>query len=146
MERKAFLRLCGIGACGTLTGMLVLPGCSSITHVQAVPDQGKLRVPLTAFISERKGERTTSRSIIVEAPDMKTPIVVFRNGEREHIALLMRCTHRGTKLHVAGDHLNCPAHGSAFSGTGAVIEGPADEPLKRFPVTYDGTDMLIDLA
>ncbi len=146
MERRSFLRLCGLGTCGALVGAVALPGCGGVAHVQALPEPGRLRVPLNAFMLERQGERTFRRSIIVEAPGVQAPIAVFRNGTQQHIALLMRCTHRGAELSLAGEQLTCPAHGSAFADTGAVLEGPADEPIQPFPVTYDGTDLLIHLA
>jgi Rieske Fe-S protein len=146
MERRSFLRLCGLGTCATLTGAILLPGCAGIPHVQATPIDGVVRIPRNAFIEERKGEQVMSRSLIVEAPGLQAPIVVFRNGDQDHVALLMRCTHRGTELNVTGDQLSCPAHGSAFSGTGTVLEGPATDPLKRYPVTYADEYLLITLA
>jgi Rieske Fe-S protein len=42
------------------------------------------------------------------------------------------CTHRGCTVDVQGTRLVCPCHGSTFDRTGAVLEGPADSPLRRF--------------
>ena len=79
----------------------------------------------------------------MEAAGLKAPVVVFRTNDREHTALQMLCTHKSAELNVAGDQLTCPAHGSSFSNKGAVLEGPASDPLKRYPVTYVGDDLLI---
>ncbi|MBP9080707.1 MAG: Rieske (2Fe-2S) protein [Flavobacteriales bacterium] len=145
MERRSFLRLCGLASGAALVGGM-LPGCMGVAHVQAAPVNGVAAVPLHAFTMERKGEQVVRRSIVVDVQGLPAPIVVFRNGEHNHIALLMRCTHRGAELQLAGDRLDCPAHGSVFSDQGEVMEGPADAPLRRFPVTASGTDLLIRLA
>ena len=49
------------------------------------------------------------------------------------------CTHRGCNLSTEGEidgtEIQCGCHGSVFSmETGAVIEGPAEEPVRTFPV------------
>jgi nitrite reductase (NADH) small subunit/3-phenylpropionate/trans-cinnamate dioxygenase ferredoxin subunit len=52
------------------------------------------------------------------------------------------CTHTGGPLSegdLAGKIITCPLHGSRFDvTTGAVVEGPADEPLKCYRVSVDG--------
>ena len=49
------------------------------------------------------------------------------------------CTHRGCNLSMGGEiegtTITCECHGSMFSiETGAVLEGPAEEPIARYPV------------
>jgi|JI9StandDraft_2_1071091.scaffolds.fasta_scaffold487303_2 nitrite reductase/ring-hydroxylating ferredoxin subunit len=141
MERRSFLRLSGMGTCAAATGMLSLAGCASIPHVLATAGEGGWRVRKDAFAIE--GKDSFRRSIIVEVQGLEAPVIVYRNGDQDHIALLMRCTHKNAELNVSGDQLTCPAHGSAFSNSGAVLEGPASQPLKRFPVTYAGGDLVI---
>lgn len=141
MERRSFIRLCGMGTAAAVTGALMLPGCAGISHIQATAVNGTLRVNRSVFAIE--GKETFRRSVIVEAAGLKAPIVVFRTSDQEHTALQLLCTHKSTELNVAGDQLTCPAHGSAFSNTGVVLEGPAEVPLIRYPVTYAGVDLLI---
>ena len=53
-----------------------------------------------------------------------------------------RCTHRNGPLHegtLEGCVIECPWHGSRFDViTGAVVKGPAREPIKTYQVVIDG--------
>ena len=53
-----------------------------------------------------------------------------------------KCTHRGGPLNegkLDGSTVTCPWHGSQFNVcTGAVLRGPATEPVKRYRVVVDG--------
>jgi nitrite reductase/ring-hydroxylating ferredoxin subunit len=53
-----------------------------------------------------------------------------------------RCTHRQGPLSegtVDGSTVTCPLHGAQFNvWTGAVLRGPAKDPLKTYRVTVDG--------
>jgi nitrite reductase/ring-hydroxylating ferredoxin subunit len=58
------------------------------------------------------------------------------------------CTHRGCSLGVgqlAGTTVTCPCHGSQFDVTsGAVIRGPAQQPVRSRLVEVDGEDLLVE--
>lgn len=53
-----------------------------------------------------------------------------------------KCTHRGGPLNegkLDGSTVTCPWHGSQFNVcTGAVLRGPAAEPVKTYQVTIEG--------
>ncbi len=56
----------------------------------------------------------------------------IKNGS--YIALSKVCTHEGTTVqYVAGsDSIYCPNHGAKFTTTGAVTQGPANNPLTQY--------------
>ena len=53
-----------------------------------------------------------------------------------------KCTHRGGPLNegkLDGSTVTCPWHGAQFNVcTGAVLRGPATEPVKTFRVSVEG--------
>ena len=51
------------------------------------------------------------------------------------------CTHQGCTLdEVAEGVISCPCHGSRFDiADGAVVRGPADQPLSSVGIAVDGT-------
>jgi nitrite reductase/ring-hydroxylating ferredoxin subunit len=68
-------------------------------------------------------------------------VAVF-NVEGRVCATQAKCTHRGGPLNegpLNGPTVTCPWHGSQFNVcTGAVVRGPATEPLHTYPVTVQG--------
>jgi len=57
------------------------------------------------------------------------------------------CTHRGCNLstgEIEGSTITCECHGSVFDmGTGAAVEGPAEEPVATFEVREEGGDLQV---
>jgi glycine/D-amino acid oxidase-like deaminating enzyme/nitrite reductase/ring-hydroxylating ferredoxin subunit len=58
---------------------------------------------------------------------------VYRDDTGALYAVSLRCTHLGclVRYNAAERSWDCPCHGSRFDVTGAVLEGPATEPLPR---------------
>ena len=59
------------------------------------------------------------------------------------------CTHRGCNLSLGGEidgtTIQCECHGSIFEmTTGAVVQGPATEPIAVYPVADEGGDLKIE--
>lgn len=66
-------------------------------------------------------------------------VVVTQATEGDFKALTAVCTHRGCTVAAMTDgELTCPCHNSKFDYTGAVLNGPATQPLAAQPITVDG--------
>jgi cytochrome b6-f complex iron-sulfur subunit len=66
-------------------------------------------------------------------------LIVARRKSGDYIALSKACTHQGTTVQYRNDtdDIWCSNHGSVFSTSGAVVNGPAASPLKMYTTTLD---------
>lgn len=133
--RRGFIKGAAAGT-GVATASLCA-GCSVFLK-RAVPD---LQFPMGESVvrislSEHPGLAAAHGVAHLVSQDEATRIVVIRGQSGGLIALSMECTHWGSDVRYrpGEDRLVCPSHGSAFDLQGAVIDGPADEPLRRYPV------------
>ena len=76
-----------------------------------------------------------------------TKVALTRIDGRLH-AFGDTCTHAGCSLadgDLEGTVVTCPCHGSRFDvTTGAVLRGPALEPVRSHAVTTVGDDVLVE--
>lgn len=146
MERKDFLKICG-GACLGLVGLsAVLQSCGTAYYAQGTLANNKLQVSKADFIKTNKEKTRVRKYVLVKPANSDFPIVVYRKDDATFTALLLRCTHQSNELNVNGDILTCSAHGSEFSNTGEVIQGPAEQKLVSYPVTTDEKNIYILLS
>jgi nitrite reductase/ring-hydroxylating ferredoxin subunit len=100
---------------------------------------------------------TWYRATEVSALEDKAVVGVDVNGHEiaiykidgEYFATANICTHQFAFMSegfVEGSCIECPLHQALFDiKTGAVIEGPADQPLKTYSLKVDGTALLVEL-
>jgi len=74
--------------------------------------------------------------------------VIVMNLSSGFQALSLVCTHEGctTAYSGANSKFVCPCHGSEFSDAGAVLKGPAADPLARFVVTVNGNLLTVSAS
>jgi Rieske Fe-S protein len=83
----------------------------------------------------------TNSAVSVKDPTGRI-LLITQNGGRL-TALDSTCTHQGCTVGVVGDHLACPCHGSQFSLTGAVEQGPATVPLHTVAVAVSSGEVVL---
>jgi Rieske Fe-S protein len=146
MDRKTFLRNCGVACLGAGYMMSFLESCGSTRRIQAPIQGSDLVVAESEFKVTKKNGVQYLRAIILNNDQLQYPICLFRSHETaQYTALLMQCTHQGTQLQLFGDKFQCPAHGSEFDNQGHVQQGPAETDLRSFPVTVENQLIKISL-
>jgi cytochrome b6-f complex iron-sulfur subunit len=72
-------------------------------------------------------------------------IIVANAGGSNWVALSSSCTHSACTVSYNAQNQNfpCPCHGSVFSASGGVVNGPATVPLKQYTVTKQGNILTI---
>ena len=65
--------------------------------------------------------------------------LVTRTGAASASVLTATCTHEGcTVANFSGSQFVCPCHGSTYSTSGSVVQGPANRPLQSFAAQVSG--------
>jgi len=72
-------------------------------------------------------------------------IIIANTGGDQFVALASICTHQGCEVMFdnSDNSFPCPCHGSLFSSTGSVLQGPATRPLKKY--TISKTDNILTI-
>ena len=75
----------------------------------------------------------------------KGDIIIIRSSDTVYLALSKLCTHSQCTVtyNSSSKDIPCPCHGSKFSTTGAVVNGPATAPLKTYNVKLNGNTLTI---
>lgn len=141
MDRRTFLHNGCLACLAGLTAPLWLSACRTTQAIAGTLEGDDLTIPVGAFTASNGALKPV---VVATHPQLKQPIAVFREGAG-YRAVLMRCTHRGVELHLTGNELECPAHGSRFDAQGTVLEGPASKPLRVLPTTERDGRVLISL-
>lgn len=83
-------------------------------------------------------------SVVVD----EVPALLLRIGD-DFYCIEDVCTHDGQPLTdgpLTGCEITCPRHGARFDvRTGAPTRMPATEPVRTFPVTVRGNDILVTI-
>jgi len=145
MDRKDFIRNCGLACMGGIGLTGLVQGCISGKLLAGKIAGDNLLVPVSDFETKNGKDVYFKKYIVVQNDILQYPVCIYRFNEMEYTALWMRCTHQGTELQVFGDRLQCPAHGSEFNSNGKVRSGPADKDLRTFPVVVSSNELFIDL-
>lgn len=68
-----------------------------------------------------------------------------QNTVSSFIAFQVECTHAANPIvwNQSAQQFNCTLHGSVFSITGAVMNGPANRPLKAFNLSLNGNSLRV---
>lgn len=143
MNRKEFI-IKSCAACIGVTALsTIVSSCAATQFANGKLTKDGILIDVKEFALKEKDKYRLY--IVVRNEELLFPICVYRFSDTDYAALRMQCAHQGAELNVAGDYLQCPAHGSEYSNRGKVTNGPADRDLRTFPVTLNNNQIFIDL-
>ena len=104
---------------------------------------GKITIPLTDYPELAN----VGRSLLGHSTGLGDDIILVRVDASTVSTTSAICTHLQCEVAFVPDaaRLECPCHGSAFSLDGAVIEGPATTPIAKYPTSFDGNTVVIQV-
>jgi len=146
MHRREFLKTSCIACMSGIALSVLLESCGVTDHITAQISGSDLIIPVSAFQIKKNNRAQFKKYLVVQNEKLQFPICIYRFDENNYSALYMRCTHQGAELQVFGDKLQCAAHGSEFNNKGEVMNDPATENLRKFPVTILNDQIKISLA
>lgn len=140
MRRHEFLTALGVSA-GTVIFAPFLTSCSKSSTLDPTPPPGGGALDFTLDLSlpANSALNTNGGSML------KSGVIVARTSGGSYVAVASACTHQGTTIEFnnASSQFHCPNHGSNFTVTGAVVNGPATTALKMYNVTLTGTNLRV---
>lgn len=133
MSGPACSRRGWLGRCGALALLAACegPAPAPVDSQPGLDEEGWWPIPL----QDHPGLEAVGGWARVSVPEALLELVVAQPRAGEYRAVWAVCTHGACEVaYEHPDAVVCPCHGSVFDTQGAVIEGPATEPLRRFPV------------
>jgi cytochrome b6-f complex iron-sulfur subunit len=116
LSRRSFLTLFGRGVLWATAGVTVVALLRYLSFTESTPPQ--------IFVLAKPG---------IYPSGTTTPVAdgraFIKHDERGLYAINSTCTHLGCLVKQARSGFECPCHGSQFTATGAVTNGPATSPL-----------------
>lgn len=145
MERRKFIKTCCCSVVGIPLATSLLSSCGAIYYATSTREKNRLTVAKSEFLRIKKEKQVERNYVLLNIDEMGFPICLYQTDKVNYTAALLKCTHNGCELNVGGGIYTCPCHGSEFSTTGKVLEGPADRDLKTFKTESDHENIYIYL-
>jgi cytochrome b6-f complex iron-sulfur subunit len=141
MNRKEVIQRVLVGGAVLVLAPTVLSSCTKDSSTNPAGNPNPTTIDLDLSLPANAALNNTGGSITVQG------IIVINTGNGNYSALSSTCTHQGcTVAYIAGaGNIQCPCHGSVYSTTGSVINGPAPRALASYPVNLTGTILTINL-
>lgn len=141
MDRKEFLSLLGLTVGGGVA-ISCLGGCTKESVVNPGGGSGGGgNVDFTLDLNAAENAALNNNGGFL----VKNGVIVARTTGGVYIAVAAACTHEGTIIQYQGNNsrFSCPNHGSTFSESGGVLNGPATTALRQYKTELSGTNLRV---
>jgi len=135
MHRKDFISTVSVSVAAVCAGCLA--ACSKGNSVSAAAPPGNINfnIDLASDLLNVGDSKQVSAVLVVR--------LATGNVATSFTAVQVACTHEGTSINYvsAQNQFVCPLHGSVFSTSGAVVQGPAATSLKKYTIAITNTTL-----
>ena len=157
--RREFLGHSAVLVIGTTSCLCGLGGCATFTKIGNTPP-----IPEDAYSFESEGSRLAidlsnvpqlaepGGSVKIRDSALPDPLIIARTAEETYVVASIQCPHRGVEVEYQPERgeFECASLGSSqFATDGSLLGGPAKQPLRSFPTSFDpeaGDRLIIDLS
>ena len=141
MERRKFFRNFALGSSLLLTTPVLFNACSDDTTKDGNNNNNNNTEGITVDLTDSAFATLKT----VDGFAYKGDIIIIRSTDTIYIALSKVCTHQAcvVAFNSTNNDILCPCHGSKFSISGTVINGPATSSLKKYDVKLNGNILTI---
>ncbi len=142
---RAWTRREALGAGAGVVSLAVLGCAAKLPPTRDIPSQGDT---ISLALVDHPELQGSGGVLPVRVDGKGKPIMIVRGDGDRFMAFSLRCTHMGCGVGWDGETQTfaCPCHGSRFARDGAVLRGPAKEPLHGYVATFDGATVRVDIA
>lgn len=146
MTRRDLIQKIVVGGAFILVTPTILTNCTKVDTPAPNPNPnpgGGSGNTLTIDITQAANAALNSDGGSV----IKQGIIIANTGGGNYVALSSVCTHLGCTIGYspAANNFPCPCHGSVFSATGSVVNGPASTALRSYTISKTGNILTITL-
>jgi Rieske Fe-S protein len=146
--RREFLKVFAVGAVtSTFGGRKLLQTYAS--EAVPTPNTGVFKVTFSeypALRNEFSSIRLSVNPLLGDGPWGRFyPILINRGEGSQFYALDSECRHASCAVPAyseANGGIVCPCHGSVYGVDGTVLQEPATENLRQYPISFDGDEAL----
>jgi cytochrome b6-f complex iron-sulfur subunit len=144
MDRKEFIKTCGVACVGYSMLPVFLESCASTNYyAKSSFQENRIIINKAEFLVGNNNK--LRKYVLTKADKFSYPIYIFRFSEDTYSALLLECTHKSCELEPHGEYITCPCHGSEFTNKGVVQNPPAEKNLIAFKTTTDDENIYVQL-
>lgn len=153
-ERREFLKKSGSLAVMSLFGVAFFTGCSSDDTEPNMPAPNNPPAAGTGITTSANAV-TVDLSVATSLASAggwalvtASRVLIVNMGNNTYNALTSVCTHSQCDRNwtFANNVFTCTCHGSRFDREGAVVNGPATQPLRSYPATVSNSILTVNLG